>query len=163
MYSLRVRLLLLDFITVFILKSYYCITRLVFGQFSYFCVSPTTYSDQALTCLTSCFLHFSGRLFHQKQSRKNQSDKVPHWGGPAEFQHSLLLRNPEVLILTALRHPPFKDVDRKMNLRQERGVSEQLCLRCEQAESFFREGSIAANSAAAHNLLLPPASWPEQT
>lgn len=39
MYSLRVRLLLLDFITVFILKSYYCITRLVFGQFSYFCES----------------------------------------------------------------------------------------------------------------------------
>lgn len=53
--------------------------------------------------------------------------------GPAKFNiHTasvwLLLRNQEVLILTALRHPPFKGRDGKMNLRQERGVSEQLLL-----------------------------------
>lgn len=72
-------------------------------------------------------------LFHHKLSRKINPMKCLIEAGPAKFNiHAasvwLLLRNQEVLILTALRHPPFKGRDGKMNLRQERGVIEQLLL-----------------------------------
>lgn len=65
-----------------------------------------------------------------------------------------LLCNQEVLILTAISHRPFKDEERKMNLRLGWGGSQWRCLCCAQVE---RKGSAAPIS---DNPPLPPASWP---
>lgn len=96
-------------------------------------VSPSSFSNtvrQRKHSLSAPLMFFAFQLqrnpspnylFHQILCRKINQIKCLIEAGPAGFSiHAasvwLLLRNQEVLILTALRHPPFKDRDRKMNL-----------------------------------------------